>query len=190
MSKRPSGKFMLLNRAFVASFGSRRDERTPTHFGSGFQSLLRACDSGRAMQTYVRPPNVAGGLRSLAPDQSASQSRLQGAVGPSSGPCEIVDLDSHHQQRACEKTVETEQCRQHQCAAVAILNVGRMRYRMLQQPYRIGEDMEFLTLDLFSRIVAIRINAAHPFSALFTLWLPIMHAVGLASRHMASRLRT
>jgi hypothetical protein len=99
----PSGKFMLLNRAFAASFGLRRDERTPTHFGSGFQSLLRACDSGRAMQTCVRPPNVVGGLRSLAPDQSASQSRLQGAVGPSSGPCEIVDLDSHHQQRACAK---------------------------------------------------------------------------------------
>jgi hypothetical protein len=89
-----------------------------------------------------------------------------------------------------QKRVETEQCRQHQCAAVAILNVGGMHYRMQQQPYRIDEDMALLSLDLFSRVVAIRINAAPPFSALFTLWLSIMHAVGLASRPMASRHRT
>jgi len=41
--------------------------------------------------------------------------------------------------------------------------------------------------DLFARIIAARIDAAPPFSALFTLWLSMTQAVGLASRSMSSR---
>ena len=39
-------------------------------------------------------------------------------------------------------------------------------------------------------IIAMRINAGPPFSALFTLWLSIMAAVGLASRSAFSRQAT
>ena len=39
--------------------------------------------------------------------------------------------------------------------------------------------MPLLALDLFARIVAMRVDAGPPFSALFTLWLSIMAAVGL-----------
>jgi len=54
--------------------------------------------------------------------------------------------------------------------------------------------MPLLALDLFARIVAIRINAGSLFSALFTLWLSVIAAVGLASRSadsgMAPPMRT
>jgi len=35
--------------------------------------------------------------------------------------------------------------------------------------YGIDEDMALLAFDLFSRVVAVRIDATPPFSALFTL---------------------
>jgi len=47
--------------------------------------------------------------------------------------------------------------------------------------------MPLLALDLFARIETMRINADPPFSALFTLWLSMMAAVGLASRSADSR---
>ena len=76
---------------------------------------------------------------------------------------------------------------QDQNAAIAILNVGRMNERVKQQAYRIDENVPLLALDLFSCIVAMRIDAMPPFSALFTLWLSMTAAVGLASRPAASR---
>src|SRR5258707_3050452 len=59
---------------------------------------------------------------------------------------------------------------------------------MEQQTQRIYQDMALLALDLFARIIAMWIDAGPPFSALFTLWLSIMAARGLAfcvafSRH-------
>jgi hypothetical protein len=61
---------------------------------------------------------------------------------------------------------------------------------MEQQTQRIYQDMALLALDLFARIIAMRINASPPFSALFTLWLSMMAAVGLASRSTFSRQAT
>jgi hypothetical protein len=54
--------------------------------------------------------------------------------------------------------------------------------RMKQQAYRVDENMPLLAVDLFARIIAVRINAAPPISAAFTLWLSMTAAVGLASR--------
>ena len=76
---------------------------------------------------------------------------------------------------------------QNENAAIAILNVGRVNERVKQQAYCIDENMPLLALDLLSGIVAVRINATPPFSVLFTLWLPMTAAVGLASRPAASR---
>ena len=86
-----------------------------------------------------------------------------------------------------QERMQSEHCRQHQFAAVAILNIGGMHNRMQQQAYGIDEDMALLAIDLFPRVVAIRIDAGPPFSALLTLWLSITQAVGLASRPIASR---
>jgi hypothetical protein len=61
---------------------------------------------------------------------------------------------------------------------------------MEQQTQRIYQEMALLALDLLARIVAMRIDEGPPFSALFTLWLSIMAAVGLASRSAFSRQAT
>jgi len=70
--------------------------------------------------------------------------------------------------------------------AVAILNAGRMNGGTQQQAERIYENVALLTLDLFAGIVSMRI-VRPPFSALLTLWLSMMAAVGLAWRSSCSR---
>src|ERR1700740_976715 len=76
----------------------------------------------------------------------------------------------------------TEQRDQQPDATVAILNTSGMNDRVQQQTLHVDENMSFLALDQFARIEPVRINAGPPFSALFTLWLSMMQAVGLASR--------
>ena len=83
-----------------------------------------------------------------------------------------------------------EQVRHHKRTAVAVLNVGGMHDRVHQEALRIDKNVALLALDLLARIVARRIGAGPPFSALLTLWLSMMAAVGLASRKAASRQRT
>ena len=75
-------------------------------------------------------------------------------------------------------------------AAVAVLDVGTVNDRVEQQTQRIYENMALLALDLLARIIAVRIDPGPPFSALFTLWLSMMAAVGLASRSLCSRHST
>ncbi len=65
-----------------------------------------------------------------------------------------------------------------------------MNDRVEQQAQRVYENMALLALDLFARVVAMPIDAGPPFSALFTLWLSMMTAVGLASRSSCSRHST
>jgi hypothetical protein len=62
--------------------------------------------------------------------------------------------------------------------------------RVQQQTLGVDKDVSFLTLDQFTRIEPVGINTGPPFSALFTLWLSMMQAVGLASRSAFSRHST
>ena len=48
-----------------------------------------------------------------------------------------------------------------------------------QQAYCVDKNVPLLALDLLARIVPVRINARPSFSALFTLWLSMMAAVGV-----------
>jgi hypothetical protein len=75
-------------------------------------------------------------------------------------------------------------------AAIAVLNAGGMHDGMEQQTQRIYEYVALLALDLLARVIAMRIDAGPPFSALFTLWLSMIAAVGLASRSSFSRQAT
>jgi hypothetical protein len=86
-----------------------------------------------------------------------------------------------------QKRKHAEQCRHNENASIAILNVGWMNDGMEQEAYCIDENVPLLAFDLLARIVPVRINARPPFSALFTLWLSMMAAVGLASRCSRSR---
>jgi hypothetical protein len=47
--------------------------------------------------------------------------------------------------------------------------------------------MPLLAFDELARIKTVRIDARPPFSALFTLWLSTIQAVGLTSRPVFSR---
>ena len=73
---------------------------------------------------------------------------------------------------------------------IAILNASGMNDRVQQQTLHVDKNMPFLALDQFACIKPVRINAGPPFSALFTLWLSMMQAVGLASRSAFSRHST
>jgi hypothetical protein len=86
-----------------------------------------------------------------------------------------------------EKGKQAEQCRQQREAAVAILNIGGGDDTVQQQTLRIDQNMPLLALDQLARVEAVRIDARPPFSALFTLWLSMMQAVGPASRSAFSR---
>ena len=52
----------------------------------------------------------------------------------------------------------------------------------------VDEEMAFLAFDLLARVIARRVDARPPFSALFTLWLSITAALGEASRPSKSRV--
>jgi hypothetical protein len=88
-----------------------------------------------------------------------------------------------------ERIHPKQRCKK-QDAAVAVLDVGGMNDCVQQQTQRIYENMALLALDLLARIIAMRIDAGPPFSALFTLWLSMIAAVGLASRSPCSRHST
>jgi hypothetical protein len=80
-----------------------------------------------------------------------------------------------------------EQGRQQQHASAAVLNIGGGHQRVQQQTQRIDQDVSLLALDQLAGIEAMRVDAEPPFSALFTLWLSMMQAVGLASWPACSR---
>ena len=86
-----------------------------------------------------------------------------------------------------QERIHPEQGRKQQEAAVTVLDIGGMNDRMQQQTQRIYEKVALLALDLLARIIARRIDPGPPFSALLTLWLSMMAAVGLASRSPCSR---
>jgi hypothetical protein len=81
----------------------------------------------------------------------------------------------------------SEHCGQQRQPAVAILNIGGGDQRVQQQTQRIDEDVALLAFDQLAGVEPMRIDAGPPFSALFTLWLSTMQAVGLASRSSCSR---
>jgi hypothetical protein len=68
-----------------------------------------------------------------------------------------------------QKWEQAEQRRQQKDAAAAVLYIGWMNDGVQQKTKRIYKNMPFLALDLLSCIVAIRVDRAPPFSALFTL---------------------
>jgi len=89
-----------------------------------------------------------------------------------------------------QEGIQPKQRRHHQDPAIAILDIGGMHDGVHQQALRVDQDVPLLPLDLLAAIEARRIDAAPPFSALLTLWLSMMAAVGLASRSACSRHST
>ena len=86
-----------------------------------------------------------------------------------------------------EEREPSEQGGEHDEAAIAVLNVSSGDQRMQQQAERIDENVALLAFDQLGAVEAVGIDARPPFSALFTLWLSTIQAVGLASRSANSR---
>ena len=104
-----------------------------------------------------------------------------------------------------KERVEAKQRRHHQDATVAVLDVRAMHESVQKQPsachpdllrksgalarsaLRVYEQVALLALDLLAGIVPGRVDRDPPFSALLTLWLSMIAAVGLASLPAASR---
>lgn len=62
-----------------------------------------------------------------------------------------------------------------------------MDNRMQDQTLRVYKEMALLAFNLFAGVEPVGIDGAPSFSALFTLWLSMIAAVGEASRCASSR---
>ena len=78
-----------------------------------------------------------------------------------------------------------QQFGQHQLRAVSVLNVGGMNHYCQQQPHGVHHDMPFAARYLLARVV----TPGPPFSVVFTDWLSMMAALGVAPRPAPSRTR-
>jgi len=68
-----------------------------------------------------------------------------------------------------QERVQPEQRAYQQHAAIPVLDISRKNHRLHQQSLCVYQDMPLLALDLLARVIAMRIDRAHPFSAPFTL---------------------
>ena len=70
---------------------------------------------------------------------------------------------------------------------LGIRNIGSRNFEVEQQALGIDQNVPFFAVNQFAAVEPVRVDADPPFSALFTLWLSMMQAVGLASRSAFSR---
>jgi hypothetical protein len=102
-------------------------------------------------------------------------------------PWKLLTLIAAIGKKLDQEWVKPKHAAHQQHAAVAILHIGRVNHGKQQQPLRVYQDMALLALDFLACIIARRINTGPPFSALLTLWLSMIAAVGLAWRSACSR---
>ena len=68
-----------------------------------------------------------------------------------------------------QEGVEAKHARHQEHAAVAVLDIGGMDDGVEQQALGIYQDVALPALDLLAAVIARRVDAGPPFSALFTL---------------------
>ena len=95
--------------------------------------------------------------------------------------------------------IEAEQRCQQRYAAITVVNIRGGDEAGQEQPLGVDQNVPLLARDQLGRVPrvapkarprtgsAVRVNPRPPFSALFTLWLSMIQAVGLASRCAFSR---
>jgi len=86
-----------------------------------------------------------------------------------------------------EEREPPEQSGQNHQSAIAVLYICGCHQPVQIKSHRIDEDVALLALDQLAGVEPMWIDMGPPFSALFTLWLSMMQAVGLASRSACSR---
>jgi hypothetical protein len=121
------------------------------------------------MQMPFDDPSAGQNLKALGHIGALDDLGVDKGQGVLLGVAELRALIAAVCKQLLQKRKLSEHRAQHENAAITILNIGRMNERMKQEAYRIDENMPLLALDLFSCIVAMRIDAMPHFSALFTL---------------------
>ena len=153
---------------FSQSLASRRQRLS--------QAMVRSHDPSLGQHL-----EAAGGIRSLDDLQlDLTQHALQCGL-------ERRSLVAAVSVELAQEREHTEQGRQQQHAALAVLEVGGVDDGVQHQAERVDQDVPLLALDLLAPVVAVRVDRGPPFSALLTLWLSMIAAVGLASRPACSR---
>jgi len=82
---------------------------------------------------------------------------------------ELRSLISAIRKELPQEWEQTKQRRQHESAAVTVLDISGVHDGMHQQAVRIDKNVPLLAFDFLSRVVTGRINRRPPFSAPFTL---------------------
>jgi len=126
-------------------------------------------------------------LRGRSLDPSASRSQPNDVAEPLHCSGELRSLVAGISEQLLQERIHPEQGGQQQHTTVTVLDVRWMHHGVQQKTYRVDQDMPLDPLDFLARVIPGWIDAGPPFSALFTLWLSITQAVGLASRPAAAR---
>jgi hypothetical protein len=105
-------------------------------------------------------------------------------------PAGIPPLVAGIGEQRLQEGIHPKQRRQHQDAAVAILDVSGVNNGMQEQAQRVYQNVALLALDLLARIIAMRIDAGPPFYALFHALAIDDSGGGLASCSACSRHAT
>src|SRR5262249_33059043 len=174
----------ILQRSAWSPARHQNGPRSGAHLGTS-PALVRS-----AKAESPKPAIVRGAYESSRPIGALDDFSFELRQDLCQGFLKVRPLIATISKELFQERVHPEKGRKKQDAAIAILDIGRMNDGVQQQTQRVYENMALLPLDLFARVIAMRIDAAPPFSALFTLWLSTMAAVGLASRSPCSRHAT
>jgi hypothetical protein len=180
MSESRSEKFTRFDKAFGASAEWTPDARRQTP------------DARRrnASQSCVQRPIGSVGPRNPLRYLTVLRSQPTGRAWPGPPPWRTGPLIPAVGEKPRKERETSKQHVQHPAPTVAVLDISGMYDRVRHQAHRVDQEMSLLALDFLACIVSRRTDRGPPFSALFTLWLSMTHAVGLTSRCACSRQAT
>ena len=151
--------------------------------GNSSWSLLRRRRAVPATQKCTPPPT--GGAAPQRSEYSASagppSAANPSAAGPGYQPAGVSRVRSDH----LKSGKPAQQLGQHQLASIPVLNVGGMYCHGQEQSHGVYYDVALAPSDLFPSVIP----PGPPFSVVFTDWLSMIAALGVASRPSASRTR-
>ena len=134
-----------------------------------FPILGQSAAAAKPRQCSFNNPTLRKNLEAFHRIRALDDFRHQAWQGFLLGLAKLWALVAAIGEQFLKKRKFPKQRAQDENAASAILNVGAMNDRMKQQAYRVDENMPLLAFDLLAGIIAMRIDVAPPFSALFTL---------------------
>ena len=152
-----------------------------TGFGQCFIVLAQAAAPTQPRQGAFHYPSAGQHLKAVTVRLPPDYLQQPAAKGP--GPGDQLASVSAVSPNYLESGKPTRQFSQHQLGSISILDVGGMYHHGQKQSHGVYYDVTLAAGDLFAGIIAPR----PPFSVVFTDWLSMIAALGVASRPAASR---